>query len=48
MGALTQAGVSKEDADIYAEGLRRGGAVVSARVADADASRLQAIMDGLR
>ena len=45
VGALTQAGVSKEDADIYAEGLRRGGAVVSARVPDADAMRLQAIMD---
>jgi hypothetical protein len=45
IGALTQAGVRKEDADLYAEGLRRGGAVVSARVADADASRLQAIMD---
>jgi len=45
IGALTQAGISKEDADIYAEGLRRGGAVVSARVADADASRLQALMD---
>ena len=37
--------MSKEDADIYAEGLRRGGAVVSARVPDADAARLQAIMD---
>ncbi len=45
LGALTQAGVSKDDADVYAEGLRRGGAVVSARVADADASRLQAVMD---
>ena len=45
VGALTQAGVSKEDADIYAEGLRRGGAVVSARVPDGDAARLQAIMD---
>ena len=45
VGALTQAGISKEDADIYAEGLRRGGAVVSARVTDADATRLQAIMD---
>ena len=45
IGALTQAGVSKADADVYAEGLRRGGAVVSARVADVDASRLQAIMD---
>ena len=45
IGALTQAGVSKEEADVYAEGLRRGGAVVSARVPDADAPRLQAIMD---
>ena len=45
VGALTQAGVSKEEADVYAEALRRGGAVVSARVADADAPRLQAIMD---
>jgi hypothetical protein len=43
--ASTQAGVSKEEADVYAEGLRRGGAVVSARVPDADAPRLQAIMD---
>ena len=45
LGALTQAGVSDEDAHVYAEGLRRGGAVVSARVADRDASRLQAVMD---
>lgn len=45
LGALTQAGVSKDEAEVYAEGLRRGGAVVSARVADADASRLQAVMD---
>ena len=45
IGALTQAGVSKDEADVYAEGLRRGGAVVSARVADADASRLKAVMD---
>src|SRR3981189_196390 len=39
VGALTQAGVSKEDADIYAEGLRRGGAAVSAPVPDAGAPR---------
>jgi hypothetical protein len=45
VGALTQAGVDKDEADLYAEGLRRGGAVVSARVADAEASRLQAVMD---
>ena len=45
IGALTQAGVGKDEANIYAEGLRRGGAVVSARVADADAARLRAVMD---
>jgi hypothetical protein len=45
VGALTQAGVSADDADVYAESLRRGGALVSARVNDTDASRLQAIMD---
>lgn len=46
VGALSQqAGISKEEADIYAEGLRRGGALVSAKVADADASRYQSIMD---
>jgi hypothetical protein len=41
LGALTQAGISDDDAHVYAEGLRRGGAVVSARVADKDATRLQ-------
>lgn len=45
IGALTQAGLSDDDAEVYAEGLRRGGAVVSARVADGDAVRLQGIMD---
>jgi hypothetical protein len=45
IGALTQAGVSSEDAEIYAESLRRGGALVSARVNDADKPRLQAVMD---
>jgi hypothetical protein len=45
VGALTEAGIGKDEADVYAEGLRRGGAVVSARVADIDAARLQAMMD---
>ena len=45
IGALTQAGVSKEDADVYAETLRRGGALVTARVNDEDGSRVQSIMD---
>lgn len=45
VGALTQAGVSEEDANVYAEGVRRGGTLVTARVNDADASRLEAILD---
>jgi hypothetical protein len=40
IGALSQhAGLSKEEAEVYSEGLRRGGAVVSAKVPDADADR---------
>jgi hypothetical protein len=46
IGALSQqAGLSKEETEVYAEGLRRGGAIVSARVDAADAARLQAVMD---
>src|SRR4029079_3772292 len=44
-GARTQAGVSEQDAHSYAEGVRRGGTLVSARVADADRSRLDAILN---
>src|SRR6476660_10436516 len=39
IGALTRAGTSQEDAYLYAEGVRRGGTLVSARVADADRAR---------
>ncbi|MGE0746415.1 MAG: hypothetical protein AB7K86_14250 [Rhodospirillales bacterium] len=45
IGALTQAGVSEEDAHFYAEGVRRGGTLVTARVPDADQARIGAIMD---
>jgi hypothetical protein len=45
VGALTQGGVSKEDAEIYAEGVRRGGTLVTARVTDGDRARYEAIMD---
>jgi hypothetical protein len=45
IGALTQAGVSKEDADVYAEGIRRGGTLVSVRVADENRARAEAILD---
>jgi hypothetical protein len=45
VGALTQAGVSDEEAPLYAEGVRRGGTLVSARVPDADRARYEAILD---
>lgn len=32
VGALTNAGVSREEAEVYAEGVRRGGTLVSAKV----------------
>ena len=34
VGALTHAGVSKDDADAYAEGVRRGGTLVTVRAKD--------------
>ena len=45
IGALTAAGVSREEADVYAEGIRRGGALVTARVPDADRSKCEAILN---
>ena len=44
VGALTQAGVSDEDASRYAEGVRRGGTLVSARVPDGDKARLEPML----
>ncbi|WP_409189726.1 hypothetical protein [Bradyrhizobium sp. RDM4] len=45
VGAMTQAGVSDEEAPLYAEGVRRGGTLVSARVPDADRARYEAILN---
>lgn len=45
LGALTQAGVSDEDAHVYAEGIRRGGTLVSVRVPDSDGARVESILD---
>jgi len=45
VGALSQTGVSKEDAEIYAEGVRRGGTLVTARVSDGNSARYEKIMD---
>jgi len=45
IGALTQAGVSDEEAHYYAEGVRRGGTLVTVRVPDGDRARYEAILD---
>jgi hypothetical protein len=44
LGALTGAGVNKERAHLYAEAVRRGGALVTARVAGRQAATVEKIM----
>lgn len=44
VGALTDAGVPENDAHVYAEGVRRGGTLVTAKVDDARASEAQSIL----
>jgi hypothetical protein len=45
IGALTQAGATPEEAGVYAESLRRGGAVVSVKAEDSNRTQVQAILD---
>lgn len=45
IGALIESGESKENAELYAEALRRGGAIVTAKVADDEQAKYGAIMD---
>ncbi|MEH6663532.1 MAG: hypothetical protein V7678_01665 [Brevundimonas sp.] len=45
VGALTDDGESEEDAHVYAEGVRRGGSLVSVRVADERARDVEAILE---
>src|ERR687897_59540 len=44
-GALVDAGVDENDAHAYAEGIRRGGALVTVRASDADVERIVDILD---
>jgi hypothetical protein len=44
IGALTDAGVSESEAHVYAEGVRRGGTLVTARVEDSRADAADAIL----
>lgn len=45
IGALTDAGVDEEDAHVFAEGVRRGGTLVTVRADEDGASRADAILD---
>ena len=45
IGALTQSGVGEEEAQTYAEGVRRGGTLVTVRIPDTDRARVEAILD---
>jgi hypothetical protein len=45
IGALVESGTSKENAELYVESLRRGGAIVTAKVPDAEETRYAAILD---
>lgn len=45
VGALVESGTSKENAELYVEALRRGGAIVTAKVADGEVGRYSEIMD---
>ena len=44
IGALTEAGVSEPDAHVYAEGVRRGGTIVTARVESGKADAAELIL----
>jgi hypothetical protein len=45
IGALTNAGVSEEDAHVYSEGVRRGSSLVTVTADDRRVSEAQAILD---
>jgi hypothetical protein len=44
LGSLTGAGVSEADAHVYAEGVRRGGTMLTARVEEGQAARVEAAL----
>ncbi|PBB37257.1 hypothetical protein [Mesorhizobium sp. WSM3868] len=44
VGALTDSGVPERDAHVYAEGVRRGGTLVTAKVSDALAGEAESIL----
>lgn len=46
IGALTDSGVSESDAHVYAEGVRRGGTLLTVRVDEARQAEAEAILKG--
>ena len=45
LGSLTGAGVSEEDSHVYAEGVRRGGTLVTVRADEAQAAQIRSMLD---
>ena len=45
IGALTQAGVPQDEASRYAEGVRRGGTLLSVRAPEQDRARIEAVLN---
>ena len=45
VGALKNAGHSDEEANVYSEGVRRGGTLVSVRVPESQATEVEAALD---
>lgn len=48
LGGLKEAGHSDEEANVYSEGVRRGGTLVSVKVHDDEVAKVEAILDGQR
>lgn len=48
LGSLTGAGVNEADSHVLSEGVRRGGTLVTVRADDAQADRLQTMLDGTK
>ena len=46
IGSLTHAGVPEDDAHLYAEGVRRGGSLVTVRADDTRAAEVESILNG--
>ena len=46
VGSLTHAGVSEDDAHVYAEGVRRGGSLVTVRADDTRVAEAERILSG--